>query len=178
MAKVKLSAPWTTCYRQFQAFFKNDPGVKVVFNENGPEIKLYVEDSAKAEALGQLIEPTRTYGTVTLKITVIPANNGGDLPDARNFVDDISLIKAALKGNLSVCEINEIDMEFISNKMCFVVFEKKVVQFFNDNLCDIHGLTSTLMQDIAEEVFSHHNGVFFCTASDEDTLGVPLGEWP
>ena len=179
MAKVNLAAPWTTCYRQFQAFFKNDPSVKVEYNSNGPEIKLYVECPQKAEALTQLLEPTRTFGNITLKITVIPANNPGDDPgcDLVGMPDDIARIKTAVYGNKAVYEIVDIKQEFITNPLTYVVFKKEVVQFFNDNLSDLHGLTSTLYQDLAEAIFTEHSGVCFCTAANTG-LGAPLGEWP
>ena len=177
MPKVNLAAPWTTCYRQFQAFFKNDPGVNVMYNSNGPEIKLAVENPVKAEALTQLLEPVRVYGNVAMKITVVPANStdNGDLPE---MSDDISLIKAALDGNEAVALVQDIPQAFITNPICYVAFKKEVVQFFNDNLSDLHGLTSTLYQDIAEEIFTHHNGVCFCTDIGGKALGAPLGEWP
>lgn len=176
MAKVKLSAPWTTCYRQFQAFFKNDPSVKIVYNEDGPEIKLYVEDSAKAQALADLFNTSRTFGNVTLRITVVPAN--GTLRDCFADIPDSDLLKTALKGNTAVVSIQDVPQAFLSNPLCYVVFKKEVVQFFNDNLSDIHGLTSTLYQDLANEIFPRHSGVFFCTDNGQGNLGMPLGEWP
>jgi hypothetical protein len=51
-------------------------------------------------------------------------------------------------------------------------------------LNDPHGITSTLYQTIAEEVFEYPDAVFvggisYCTAvEDGNKLGVPLGEWP
>jgi len=176
MAKVNLSAPWTTCYRQFQAFFKYDPEVKVMYNSNGPELKLLVEDPVKADALTQLLEPSRTFGNVTLKITVVPANKAADevLPE---LASDIALVTAALNKNPIVSQIKDISSAYISNPWCYVAFKKEVVQFFNDNLSDMNGLTSTLYQDIANEIFPRHAGVFFCTATGNG-LGAPLGEWP
>lgn len=173
MAKIKLAAPWTTLYREFQAFFKNDPDVKVVFDENGPELKLYIEDPEKAEALTQLLETSRTFGNVTMKITVVPANGAQSL----TATDDISLLKIALKGNIAVAQIVDIPNRIIGNPLCYVAFKREVVQFFNDNLGDLHGLTSTLYENVANDIFTTHNGVCFCT----DTIvgfGMPLGEWP
>lgn len=173
MAKVKLAAPWTTLYREFQVFFKNDPGVKVAFDDNGPELKLYVEDPEKAEALTQLLEMTRTFGNVTMKITVVPANGAQGLMTT----DDISLLKIALKGNNAVSQIVDVPGGCFGNPLCYVAFKREVVQFFNDNLSDLHGLTSTLYESIANDIFTNHNGICFCT----DTLagfGMPLGEWP
>lgn len=39
----------------------------------------------------------------------------------------------------------------------------KVVQYFNDDLGDAHGVCSTLYQEIAKDVFGEHEGIFFCT---------------
>lgn len=64
----------------------------------------------------------------------------------------------------------------------YVVFKNCVVQFFNDNLNDPHGIVSTLYQDIAAEIFAdmpfpQDGGICFCTDT-EHKLGAPLGEWP
>ena len=50
----------------------------------------------------------------------------------------------------------------MTNPLTYVVLKKEVVQFFNDNLNDIHGLETTLYQTIAKDVFDG-TGVFFCT---------------
>ena len=65
----------------------------------------------------------------------------------------------------------------------YVVFKNCVVQFFNDNLNDAHGLISTLYQDIAEELFRDAilpggGMVAYCTDVERGALGKPLGEWP
>ena len=64
--------------------------------------------------------------------------------------------------------------------MTYVVFKNCVVQFFNDNLNDCHGLISTLYQDIAAEIFedANLNGVYYNTDVERGALGMPLGEWP
>lgn len=173
MANVKLAAPWTTLYREFQAFFKNDAGVKVVYDEHGPAVKLYVEDPAKAEALTQLLPESRSFGNVTMKITVVPANGAQSLM----ATDDISLLKIALKGNNAVSQIVNVPSGVMGNPLCYIAFKKEVVQFFNDNLSDLHGLTSTLFETIANDIFTEHNGICFCTDATAG-FGMPLGEWP
>ena len=59
----------------------------------------------------------------------------------------------------------------------YVVFENKVVQFFNDDLSDIHGNKSTLYQEIAKDIFGDCDNIYFCTDTKEE-IGKPLGEWP
>ena len=64
----------------------------------------------------------------------------------------------------------------------YVVFKNKVVQYFNDNLNDIYGNTSTLYEDIARDIFENNipvnNNVFYCTDVVDNKLKKPLGEWP
>lgn len=104
-----------------------------------------------------------------MKIVIIPANNDITRSD---------LIKTALAGNPIVSYVEHIDI--LNNPIDYVVFEKEVVQYFNDNLGDIHGVESTLYENLAREVFEEHDGVFFCTDIDDFAAGIeaPLGEWP
>ena len=51
MAKLNLSPPWVVYYRKLSAFFKEDPEVKIVYDDIEQEIKLYVSNAEKAVAL-------------------------------------------------------------------------------------------------------------------------------
>ena len=160
MSRLSLSAPWVTYYREVEALFEDDPEVNVVYNEDDNELKLYVNNSTKAEALTQLLPVEKQFGNVTLKITVIPANNTKSTK--------ISLFQDAFKDNPALAYIKTIDGIF-SNPISYVVFEGKVVQYFNDSMADINGVCSTLYQDIAKNVFGEQDGIFFCTdLVDED----------
>ena len=163
---LKLSAPWVTYVHELTALFEQDPEVKIQYNENQNEVELFVSSARKSDALTQLLPTEKEFGNVKLKITVVPANDA-DLPS--------SLFAEAFYGNPVVKEIDDYDT--VLGHMSFVVFEKKVVQFFNDQLDDINGNKSTLYQDIAKDVFEKHEGVYFCTAAD-GKLSKPLGEWP
>ena len=60
MARLNLSPPWITYYRQLNAFFSEDPEVRVVFDDTSEDdgeyiIKLYVNNIAKTEALEALL---------------------------------------------------------------------------------------------------------------------------
>ena len=51
-----------------------------------------------------------------------------------------------------------------------MVFEKAVIQFFNDDITDINGVESTLYQNVAKEIFEDDvktGSIFFCTDTDE-----------
>ena len=173
MAKLGLSSPWMIYYREVEALFQMDPGVRVIFDDDNRELKLYVEDGEKAYALSQLLPTEKRFGRVNLKISVIPANgsfvNRGKDP----------LVKLALDGNNAVSFIKTIT-GFLANDITFIVFKKEVVQYYTDNIGDYHGLHSTLYQDLAKDLFGEPDGIFFCTDNvDPDNLFIaPQGEWP
>lgn len=174
MAKLGLSSPWTIYYRKLEALFKKDPGVRVVYDEEKKEIKLYVTGERKAAALTELLPAEQRFGRIVLKVTVIPANGADgewkewDLSDLFTGNDAVDFVQTT--ANLPGLDID------------YVIFHKEVVQYYTDNLMDYNGLKSTLYEDLARDVFGQINGVSFCTndvVADKKTgLGIPLGEWP
>lgn len=150
--ELKLSPPWNTFVSELKALFADDPAVIVKYDEGNYEVKLFVTGERKAEALSKLIPSERVYGNVLLKVTVVPANMDAE--------SDEDLFRAAFEGNLAVNEIKGVTTPF--GDLSYVVFRKEVVQFYNDELSDIHGNKSTLFEDIARDVFGD-SGVFFCT---------------
>jgi hypothetical protein len=48
---LSVSAPWYIHYRKLQAMFREDPQVTVKFDQDNYEVKLYVDDADKADAL-------------------------------------------------------------------------------------------------------------------------------
>ena len=164
---MKLSSPWVEFYRKIEALFAQDEEVKVVYDEEKNEVKLYVDNVRKADAMNQLLPAEKVFGNVTLKITVVPSNN-----DEINKAD---LIAEAFDGNPALSYVQHVDA--VIGSFDYAVFQNKVVQFFDDNLADINGNRSTLYEDIARDVFGN-DGVFFCTEAGSRELAKPLGEWP
>ena len=74
MAIIKKSSPWVTYYREVDALFERDKEVFVVFDEENTELKLYVNNQDKAEAIRHLMPLEKKFGNVVLKIDVIPSN--------------------------------------------------------------------------------------------------------
>lgn len=165
---MKLSAPWVKFYREIEALFAQDPEVRVVHDEENNEIKLFVETARKADALTQLLPSEKVFGNVTVKVTVIPANNAE--------VSKADLISEAFDGNPALSYVQHVDS--VIGSFDYAVFQSKIVQFFNDDLSDINGNCSTLYQDIAKDVFGTDVGLFFCTEAVNSELEKPLGEWP
>lgn len=166
MSDVKLSAPWIQYVNAVKALFEKDKEVDVVYDDDANLLKLFVEESSKAEALSELLPTEKNFAGVTLKINVIPANTKESA--AMKFAK-------AFRGNPILKDTLTISEAF-SNPLTYFIFAKEVVQYYNDDLSDPHGLRSTLWQVVANDVFDDHDGVIFCT--DSENLGKPLGEWP
>ena len=154
MEKVNLSAPWVIFYKEIEALFKEDPEVKTEFDEDAKAIRLYVDEAEKAEALSQLLPSERTFGNVTVSITVVPANRLG--------ANRIGLFQTAFKGNGAFAYAKTVEGS-LGLSLSYVVFKRTVVQFFADNLQDVAGNRSTLYQELAADVFGEDAGVCFCT---------------
>lgn len=153
MQKVNLSSPWLTFVHEIYALFGEDPEIKIVFDNEECEVKLYIDNYKKAEALMQLLPTEKQFGNVTLKITVIPAN---PLDDSA-----VSLFCRAFEGNPVLSCVKTV--ESVMGSFNYAVFKNEVVQFYNDQLDDPHGNKSTLYQVIAKDVFGPQDGIFYCT---------------
>lgn len=153
--KVNLSSPWVLYYRKLESFFEQDPDVEVYFDEDKMCINLYVDNYRKAEALQELFPAEKVFGGVKIPINIIPSNNE---------VSKLDLLKIALEGNDAVADIETIETVFAD--ITYVVFEKEVVQYYADNLGDLHGVNSTLYQDLAKEIFGETDNIRFCTNTE------------
>lgn len=164
MALLKLSSPWVTFYRELNAMFEQDPEVKVIFDEEANVVTLYVNNTAKAEALQLLIPEEKTFGNVALKIDIISVNDTPGVKFGR--ADYETVFNTAFKGNATFCYSDTV-YGIMSNPITYIVFENRVVQYFNDSLSDIHGLCSTLYQDIAKDIFNPLPGIYYCTCASK-----------
>ena len=154
MEKVNLSSPWVTFIHEIQMLFGQDPDISIVADIEEPEIKLYVDNIQKADALNKLLPDHKDFGNVTLKISVVPSNIATD-------DSPVAIIRKAFDGNPVLSFATTVDAKIGS--FSYAVFKNEVVQFFNDQLDDLHGNKSMLYQDIAKDVFGNVSGVFYCT---------------
>ena len=159
MALLKLSAPWQIFYKELDVMFKKDSEVHIVCDPDNYTIDMYVENEAKAEALGKILPISKNFGNIDVTINVIPANKC----NARRSKG--SLIEDAFYDNPVVDKIVTLD-GIMSNPITFVIFTKEVVQYWNDNLFDANGVCSTLYQEIAKNIFEDIDGVYFCTNTE------------
>lgn len=162
MAKLQLSPPWDIHYQKIMAMFGQDSDVHIVYDRDELEIKLYVEGNKKAEALSELLLNEVDFGGNCLRIVVIPSNVVCDYMSENKYY-------TAFQSNPAFRYARTYRQAFASNDLTYVVFANKVVQYFTDSLGDIHGLCSTLYQEIAKDIFVKEDGVFFCTDVPEET---------
>ena len=156
MGKLNLSSPWVTYYRKIEALFGKDKDITIEYNNDVPEIKLFVTDEEKAEAIAKLLPMSETFGNVTLKISVVPPN-----------VEDLNVVelfRTAFKDNPILDSVEAVIDPVTQAEFDYVVFKKEVIQFFDDDLSDINGNCTTLSEDIARDVFPNER-IFFCTSS-------------
>lgn len=161
--QLKLSAPWLTHARKLWSLFRNDPDVRVEYDDEATLVRLYVENGAKADALARLLPTAKQFGNVTLGIEVVPANDD---------VTKIELFRRAFEGNPAVAEVASQPGPFgIPDDR--VSFKAEIVQFFNDDISSAQGLYTGTYEQIAKDVFESYEGVYFSTVA-KDVVTV----WP
>lgn len=176
-ARTKLAPPWCTYINKLQALFDGDPQIafNVDWSAQKPSVVMATNNPEKAAALRVLLPEERDFGNVKLTIGI-----ECDKTPNIAFPTAKELFVTAFEGNPAFAYVVTSDGYWYVN-FTYVVFKNCVVQFFNDNLNDPHGVVSTLYQEIAEELFNGMpftgHGVCYCTDT-ERKLGKPLGEWP
>ena len=168
MATLKLSSPWVEYYRKINALFAGDPDIRIVFDEEEPKLRIYVDNDRKSRAMDALVGTEKVFGNVTLKIEVIPANDKVELLSATTGytkTEKETLAGVLFQGNSAVKRIHDIE-NYFEGTVTYIIFEKEVVQYFDDNLGSFYGLKSTLYEDIAKDVLSPVAGVYYCTSNE------------
>ena len=155
MNKITLSPPWQTYVSEMVTLFQDDPSVTVGYDDEEKVISIYVDKASKAEALEKILKHEVTFGNVKLTVNVIPPNE-----DVHDILDDF---KTAFMDNPVVQAIYQTENPLGTHR--FVGFEKKVVQFYNDQLDDPDGNKSMLFQDIAKDVFVDDLAVNYFTVT-------------
>lgn len=177
--RMKLSPPWITFINELKALFDGDP--EIAFNINStpaknPSVTIACNNGDKNAALIRLLPEYKAFGNVYLDIFI-----DGTIAN-REFVSTKELFDVAFEKNPAYAyTVTPSDEGIWFFDFTYVVFKNCVVQFFNDNLDDAHGVISTLYQEIAKDVFADAEipgRAYYCTDIEQGKLGKPLGEWP
>ena len=169
MAILKLSAPWQIYYKELCELFKHDSEVRIVYDTDEQVINIYVENTAKADAMAAVLPTEKEFGGVTVYINVIPANP--TFKKAKSV--RATIYEDLFRGNPIVDDIVTIE-GVMTNPITYVIFKKEVVQYYNDSLSDAHGMCSTLYQDIAKRVLDAGEGIFFCTNTTMGSISCKI----
>lgn len=157
--KIKLSPPWITYFHKVQALFEKDNSVMVDFDEDNCHLNIIVEeDIEKGEAIQKLFPSEIVFGNNVMKINIVTIQEPKQIPTAQIFAN-------AFKNNPIVEDIISAS-DILRDDQTYIMFQNKVVQFFNDNISDYNGVCSTLYQDIAEDVFKDFTDVHYCTSTN------------
>lgn len=163
MENFNLASPWVIYYNELKAMFEYDEEVNVVKMECTDDgnyvIKLLVEDNTKADALFRILEKEKNFGNITVFIEIIPANPVNNMSVGELF-------EIAFDGNYALHDI--VEQETPLGTFNYVVFDKEVVQYPNDDISDLYGVKSTLYQDIAKDIFDKNLAVYYCTSIEDE----------
>lgn len=163
--RIALSPPWIQYYRELEALLKQDNDIYITYHSKYPDegeqykynrIEIRCYNYEKTEALKKLIPSEKNFGGEIIKIDIVYDEKSKSAED---------IIKQAFKDNPAFKYTYVFDTG--TNVITYVVFEKEVVQYWNDDMSDPHGITSTLYADIAKRVLKNENGYVFSTDSDK-----------
>lgn len=153
-AKTKFSSPWMLYYRRVEQLFAEDPHVEVTFNNDTYELKLVVSGQRKAKAIAQILPKSRKFGNIEVHTRVLCEEDKDS--------DSERVLRDAFEDNDAVSRIESFTL--CGDQINYVVFEPWVVQYFSDNIGGIDGVTSTIYEEIAKDLFGETvKGTFFCT---------------
>jgi len=158
MPIVKKSPPWETFFNEVSALFSGDPDIDVMhqYTEDKKQINIYVRNDEKYLLLQKYLPESKLFGTVNVLINLIPANGK---PKARSAAEEMKIL---FGDNKAVSRV--ITKDVTGGNLTYVAFKNGAVQFYDDNMADLKGNKTMLMESIARDVLNLPiDGVYFCT---------------
>jgi len=145
---------------QIRELFKQDPEVKMTFDELECILNMEVDNEIKCLAIRRLLPETKKFadGTITINVKLRHDKFGGGA-----FLKDT--VYEAFKGNpLFDYQYWWADPEATNNPFCWVVMKPEIVAYPESNLHHIYGSTIELPEDLATTIITDTtNNIFFCT---------------
>lgn len=164
MANVGLQSPWVTTYGKIKALLVRDPDLnisKITESEGVYTFNISSTNANKICALEKIIKNEFTYGNVVLKINFLVENT----EEEGNTITANDL-RNAFTGNGVVSKIETVTNP-VGIDQTFVLFERDVIQFYNDDISDFYGNFNGLAEDIARELFNDAGPeINYCTDID------------
>jgi len=151
---IKQSSPWVHFVNELKALFSKDPEVHIQYEDGAYEVILRVDNQDKADALSKLISPEVIFGNVHFLVKIIPANIS--LENLAGIFND------AFSGNPAFSHF----AHSTSLGYNYALFSSTPAQFYDDNLANPSGVKTMLMEDIAKDVLTGVEGIFYTTKCD------------
>lgn len=152
---VKMSAPWDIYYRKLNELFGRDKDIRIEYDRDSYEIKLYVDNTDKANALGLLLPDKKEFGGVTLTINVIPFNRPHD---------NATLIATAFDGNPAFMGIDS--KEILGATINYALFTDRSASYYSDDISEYDGRTYVFYRDLARDVIGNLDDIHFGTCKE------------
>lgn len=158
--EVGLESPWCNFYKKVWNVLTRDPELKVTdLVETGSGDYEFNVESSNAEkiiALSKIIKNNVEFGNVSVSIKFLVTNAEND---EEPTIEDY---QTAFEGNELFCEIQETSL------YDFVIFNRDIISFYDDNLCDYCLNTHMIAADMAREISNEVSGISFCTLAAGD----------
>lgn len=155
---LDLSSPWVRFANECAALFEGDHEVTCDYTGGEePKLTVRVENASKADAVAVLLGDGRRFDNVTLKIEVIPANEGATQAD---------LIRRAFQGNPLFADVEEVAVP--GGVATYASFMPEVVQWRADSIQSMWGIETVAAEDVARDVLALEPDTFCCTVLAED----------
>lgn len=158
--KAGISSPWVIYANKLAALFDKDDEVAVDFDNEEKKVTVYVDNTVKADAIGQILPTEVQFGNVTVTIVVVPANSD---------VSEQQLFRQAFESNPVFSGVL-VGTTPMGGEVAFALFEPEVVQFFSDDIQSPYGLTTTTYESLARDVFGSKAGIGISSS----VVGEPL----
>ena len=161
-----LSPPWYTFWNKVNSALGNDPNVSVGpldTSSNPYVIQVSVSDQNKANALATIVQRNQVFGNVGVQVQILYQGQQA-VPVAVSSAQQLAqVVQKALFNNAWLVEVQFRSLTPGSKQeVVFPIFQKAVIQFFNDDLSDY---------------YSNFNGVVdsvFANVLNGAVAGIPL----
>ena len=162
-AIMQLSPPWYSYQRKVQALFGRDPEVRIrdlyQVDDHNFTLFILVRNPNKAKAIRALLPRVVEIGNATVTSRIFIPVDECEVRVAMQ-ASDAQLLEEAFNGNPVFDRIEALSAGLVDIGYC--IFKKEVIQFWDDDLSNFYGLTSTLAETIALDILKDVT-VQFCT---------------
>jgi hypothetical protein len=153
MNAPSMSPPWVTLWNKFKASLGNDPAVDVSDLDQSVspyKVTITVKEKPKAEGIASLLKPRHEFGHVA--VVVIVKNAGSEVAPVvpKSAQDLVKLVKSALDGNKWYKKVETKNL--VDKHLVYPIFEKRVIQFSNDDFSDFYNNYNGVVAAVFKEV--------------------------